>query len=101
MPEMIKIADAGSIPENSGIEVEVKGRPVALFNKGGEYLAIDNACPHEGEPLSHGEVKGDHVECAYHQWKVNLRNGETQEIPGYFIPVFKVHVIDNEIFIEV
>ncbi|MFC1564771.1 Rieske (2Fe-2S) protein [candidate division KSB1 bacterium] len=101
MSNLIKVAEAGSIPENSGIEVEVNGRPVALFNKGGEYLAVDNACPHEGEALSQGELIGEHVECAYHQWRVNLKTGETKEIPGYFIPVFKVKVIDNDIYIEV
>ncbi len=101
MSELIKVAEAGDVLENSAILVQVKGRPVALINKGGEYFAVDNACPHEGESLSQGDVEGDHVVCAYHGWKVNMKTGESFEIPGFFIDKFNVKVVENEIYIEV
>ena len=101
MSELIKVATAGDVPENSAILVQVKGRPVALINKAGEYFAVDNACPHEGESLSQGDIEGDHVVCAYHGWKVNMKTGESSDIPGFFVGKFDVKVIENEIFIEV
>ena len=44
MAELIKIAACREIPDGGAIVVEARGRKVALFNSGGSYYAIDNAC---------------------------------------------------------
>ena len=45
-------------------------------NIGNEGLhAIDHACPHEGYGLTQGELDGDLVTCAWHNWKFRVTDG--------------------------
>jgi len=45
----------------------VLGEPVVLFRKtDGAAVALEDRCPHRHAPLSHGRLRGDRVECAYH-----------------------------------
>ena len=55
--------------------VEVGGRAIAVFRANGEVYAVDNACPHEGNPLIDGEVLGRTLVCAYHAWRFDLETG--------------------------
>jgi nitrite reductase/ring-hydroxylating ferredoxin subunit len=55
--------------------VAVEGREIAVFWVGGELVAVDNACPHEGNPLVEGEILGDSLTCAYHGWRFDLATG--------------------------
>jgi nitrite reductase/ring-hydroxylating ferredoxin subunit len=56
-------------------EVEADGRRVAVFLAGGRAYAVDAACPHEGNPLVHGDVAGSVLTCAYHLWRFDLETG--------------------------
>ena len=43
------------------------GEPVVLYRKGdGAPVALEDRCCHRHAPLSHGRLRGDNVECAYH-----------------------------------
>jgi nitrite reductase/ring-hydroxylating ferredoxin subunit len=55
--------------------IEADGREILLLRVAGELHALDNACPHEGNPLVDGEVLGDQLECAYHSWRFDLGTG--------------------------
>ena len=55
--------------------VDGDGRQILLLRVAGEIHAFDNACPHEGNPLVDGDVRGDQLECAYHGWRFDLRTG--------------------------
>jgi nitrite reductase/ring-hydroxylating ferredoxin subunit len=55
--------------------VELEGRRILLLRVGDDLHALDDACPHEGNPLEHGEVLGDVLECAYHGWRFDLATG--------------------------
>jgi len=55
--------------------VEVGGREVVLFRVDGRVHAFDNACPHEGNPLSEGEIAGETLTCVYHLWRFDLASG--------------------------
>ena len=43
-----KIAKISDIPEGQGKTLTVEGQEVAVFNKGGQFFAIDNTCLHKG-----------------------------------------------------
>ena len=45
-----KVVKVDEIAEGSGKVVEANGQPIALFNMGGEFYAIDNICHHRGGP---------------------------------------------------
>jgi 3-phenylpropionate/trans-cinnamate dioxygenase ferredoxin subunit len=55
--------------------IDAEGREILLLRVAGEVHALDNACPHEGNPLFDGEILGDEIECAYHGWRFDLGTG--------------------------
>ncbi|MGH3011368.1 MAG: Rieske (2Fe-2S) protein [Gaiellaceae bacterium] len=57
------------------IVVEAGDREIVVLRVGGEVHALDNACPHQGNPLVEGEILGDVLECAYHGWRFDLETG--------------------------
>ena len=71
----IWLTEVANVPPREGRAVEVAGRRLAVFNLGGRFLAIDNACPHKGGPLSDGIVAGGSVVCPLHAWKIDLATG--------------------------
>ncbi len=63
MASFIKVAKVADVPEGSGKLVEAGGKQIALFNAGGKFFAIDNACKHRGGPLAEGDLDGTTVVC--------------------------------------
>jgi nitrite reductase/ring-hydroxylating ferredoxin subunit len=55
--------------------VQHDGHAIALFRVNDEIHAIENTCPHEGNPLVEGEVLGGNLTCAYHGWTFDLATG--------------------------
>lgn len=41
----------------------------------GKVFAYADACPHEGHPLSRGELEADVLICAKHFWEFDIRTG--------------------------
>ena len=66
MTEFVKVAKTGEIAPGEARAVEAAGKRIALFNVGGTFYAIDDACTHRGGPLSEGTVLGTEVTCPWH-----------------------------------
>ena len=77
MSEFIAVADAGQVPPDHGLRVQVGERELALFNIGGQYYALDGQCPHRGGPLGEGELEGCLLTCPWHAWQFDVRTGES------------------------
>jgi nitrite reductase (NADH) small subunit len=73
--QWIQVAPAGSIPPRQGRDVRVGDLSVAVFNVGDRYLAIENRCPHSGDPLAGGMVVDTTVTCELHHWRICLETG--------------------------
>ena len=71
----VKVTYQQNIPLREGRAVMVGGEEIAVFNLGGEFLAVDNRCPHQGGPLADGIVTGEKVVCPLHGWRICLRSG--------------------------
>lgn len=52
------------------------GRRFVCVRRGGDVHVLDDRCPHEGYPLSQGEVRGDVLTCCWHNWKFDLASGD-------------------------
>ncbi len=61
--------------------VEVADRAICLANVNGEILALDNACTHEGAPLSEGTLEGTRLECPVHGGVFDAFSGEPLRYP--------------------
>ena len=71
------VAEFADLPESGeghSIEIE-EGRFIALFRVEGGVRALDDACPHQGAPLSMGVVKDGEVTCSWHGWHFDIESG--------------------------
>jgi len=57
----VKVASLHDLPPGASTVVRVDDGSIALFNLGGEIVALGNVCPHAGESLREGSVEGDAV----------------------------------------
>ncbi|MGH9134109.1 MAG: Rieske (2Fe-2S) protein [Ilumatobacteraceae bacterium] len=56
--------------------VRVDGQRLCLVRTSEGVFAIDHACPHEGYGLTQGDLDGDLLTCAWHNWKFRVSDGE-------------------------
>ena len=58
------------------------GRGIVLYRDHyGKVVAMEDRCPHRSMPLSAGELKDDHIICAYHGMKFNAK-GDCVHVPS-------------------
>ena len=55
--------------------VKVDGRRLCVVHTSSGVHALDNACPHEGYGLTTGELEGELLTCAWHNWKFRVSDG--------------------------
>lgn len=61
--------------------VAVDGHEIRLLMVGDRVVAVDDACPHQGAPLSSAEVVGDMIECPRHWYGFDAVTG-VNVVPG-------------------
>lgn len=80
--------------------IEVTDQPVGVIvwkqaivlyrDRTGQIHALEDRCPHRQVKLSSGQVRGDHLECAYHGWQFDAKGrctmvpylSENQKLPN-------------------
>ena len=75
-----------------------------LLRQGDEIFAYDEACPHEGHPLSQGELVEDVVVCARHLWEFEIRTGRhisRIRRPQCDLKPFPVRITDGAVEVDV
>ena len=102
MPELVKIADVGSLAPGKAIAIDLQGTKIALFNVDGTYYAIDDTCTHRGGPLSEGDIDGTVVTCPWHSAEFEITTGEVVNPPAdCAVKSYPVTVEGSEIKIEI
>lgn len=102
MPKWVKIAAVSEVPPGKGKLVEAEGLPIGLFNVGGTFYAIDNACTHVGGSLGEGSLEGDQVECPWHGARFDVKTGKVLSAPAVEdVATYKVRVTGSDVEIEV
>lgn len=94
----VTVAKVGAIPEGEGRSFQVGDRLVAVFLHKGQYLAIDDLCPHMGASLGAGYVDEEGVvTCPWHAWRFCVRDGKWADNPRLSVDTFDVRVAGDEI----
>jgi 3-phenylpropionate/trans-cinnamate dioxygenase ferredoxin subunit len=102
MAEFVKAATTTEIEPGQARLVEMKGKQIALFNVGGEFFALDNACTHRSGFLAEGEVSGHEVTCPLHGATFDVRTGEVMGPPAQrAVARYGVRVTGTDIEVEV
>jgi phenylpropionate dioxygenase-like ring-hydroxylating dioxygenase large terminal subunit len=71
------------IPAGQMQRVIIAGEPINVGrDEAGEIFALRDICPHRAAPLSAGCLKSGTVECPYHGWRFDVRDGHCTEIPA-------------------
>lgn len=101
MGEFVRVARTKEIPHGEGRLFEVGGRRVAVFNVGGRFHAIDNACAHQQGPLAEGDLEGCVVTCPWHGWTYDVTTGQSPDDPAACVARFETRVEKGELLIAV
>jgi nitrite reductase/ring-hydroxylating ferredoxin subunit len=101
MGEKVKVASASEIPPGQRLVVEAGGKQIAIFNVNGKLVACDNTCLHRGGPLGEGDIEELIVTCPWHGWQYDLATGECLMNPKAKIPLYRVAVEGDGVWVEV
>ncbi|MER3447054.1 MAG: hypothetical protein C4291_09515 [Candidatus Dadabacteria bacterium] len=102
MGNLIEVAKTGDIELGQSICVEIEDKRIAIFNIGGNYYAIDDACTHVGGPLSEGECEEYVVTCPWHGARFNIKTGDVLSPPAKRpIKSYRVQVERDSIKVEI
>jgi len=76
--QVTRVASLSELKKRGRLVVKPNGKQIVLFNGKSGIHACNNRCPHEGYPLSEGDLSGGCVlTCNWHNWKFDLESGET------------------------
>lgn len=97
----VKVAEHNSIKKDSGIECEVEGQKIAVFNQDGIY-AMESTCAHQEGSIAPGELKDGVIECPLHFWHYDIKTGNLLDyLKDIKLKTFKVEERNDGIYVEV
>ena len=82
MTEWIDVCPEADLAVDKHHVISAHGHPVAVFNRAGTLLAVEDYCPHQGLPLSDGYIEGTEIECPFHGARFCLKSGDVLEPPA-------------------
>lgn len=82
-----------------GRAVEAHGTTIAVFRRGENFHALDDACPHMGASLAGGRLEGCALTCHWHHWKFDLRDGSCDHRSWAKVRIWPTRVADGRLWI--
>ena len=98
--------------------VTIRGRDIGIIAVEDRFVAVTNKCPHRGAPLCEGTIGGTFLpsspgelvygmdkrilRCPWHGWEFDVDTGRSLFQPDDVrVKVYRVHVEDDDVFLEV
>ncbi|HEV8021561.1 MAG TPA: Rieske 2Fe-2S domain-containing protein [Candidatus Lustribacter sp.] len=95
----VRVAPVTELPPGTATMVAVGDFDIAVFNVAGEFLAVDDVCPHFAGSLHEGTVDGETVTCPVHGWCFDLRDGHMPN-GRRSIATFEVRVAGDSVWVS-
>ncbi|UNM99401.1 Rieske (2Fe-2S) protein [Rhodococcus opacus] len=112
------IGKLDEFPDDTRRVVDIDGVDIAVFNVGGTFHAMRNACPHKSAPLCTNATgmmlesapdvydwgrEGEIVRCPWHGFEFNLSDGKSVVAPQLKLRarVYKVDIEGEEVALYV
>ena len=73
---------------------------LAVFYLDGEWVAIDNHCPHRGGPIAAGDWNGRCITCPWHSAQYDLSTGQPLSIESAPLSKLNVRVEDGIVQVD-
>ncbi|HET7370103.1 MAG TPA: non-heme iron oxygenase ferredoxin subunit [Gammaproteobacteria bacterium] len=83
MDEWQDVAAAAALAPGEFAITDFGDIEIAVINVGGEFLAIEDVCTHDGGELTGGVIDGDQIECPRHGARFCIRTGAVLSPPAY------------------
>jgi nitrite reductase (NADH) small subunit len=101
MSEFVRICSRAELPqEGLAKEFSVEGRSLCVANFDGVIRATDNECPHNGGPLSEGQVEGGKIVCPWHAWAFDPVTGEAAHFPEAKVQVYELNIRNSDVLVK-
>lgn len=98
MAEFERVASIDELADGGRLSVVVDDTPVLLVRVGSNIYAIEDACSHDGQPLTDGAVTAGQIACPRHGARFDLATGKAICMPATEgIRVFEVELRDGAI----
>ncbi len=101
MVQFHKAAKKDDVPFNGAKVVKVLDKEIALFHAGGDFFALNNACPHRGGPLGEGDLENGVVVCPWHGWQFKVNTGEFLINPTIKATCYPVKIEGDDILVGI
>jgi nitrite reductase/ring-hydroxylating ferredoxin subunit len=105
------------IPPGGRKIVRLEGREVGVFNLGGTFYALKNACPHQAARVCLGRVvgtalpsdvyeyrygqEGRILRCPWHAWEYDITTGQSVFDPAVRVVTYRVEVDQGQVAVTV
>ena len=100
MSSWVRAAAVDDIRVGGARSFAVQDKRIALFRTSGGVYATDNRCPHQGYALVRGDVTGEVLTCAWHNWKFELGTG-TCRYGGENVRSYPVQIRDGQVLVDI
>jgi nitrite reductase (NADH) small subunit len=97
---IVKLCEAPSLPEEGGLRAFRRGDTDVCVARANGLFAFENRCPHQGAPLSAGQLVGTSIICPYHAWQFDIATGQPAVSSDPCLILFEVRQFSSEVFIK-
>jgi nitrite reductase (NADH) small subunit len=98
----IDVGDAAQLRRGGRLRVTPPGftTAVLIVHTRHGVFAVDDRCPHRGNPLSTGTVSATAITCAMHGWRFDLRSGVCQRGTGLRVRTWTVWLDHGRVWLQ-
>lgn len=82
MAKWIDFCAPSEIAESECKVIDIEQTPIAVFNLGGMFYAIQDNCPHQHLPLADGMVIDNTITCPFHGAMFDIITGAVLSPPA-------------------
>lgn len=101
MPDFEEIASINDFGDTDRLEVFLGDTPALLIRIHDQFLAIEDVCTHDGQPLTKGCIEGGAIVCPRHGARFDLVTGKALCMPATKpIQTFEVEVRGQKIYVR-
>ncbi|HCO25608.1 MAG: biphenyl 2,3-dioxygenase [Gimesia sp.] len=101
MPDFEEIASINDFGDADRLEVFLGDTPALLIRVQNQFLAIEDVCTHDGQPLTKGCIEEGAIVCPRHGARFDLKTGKALCMPATKpIQTFEVEVRDQKIYVR-